>query len=79
MVRYKKNAYGITIGIKYDMALLTSRAKRGRPKKTPRALVVMDHDAIVQNDEQVTFSSDDELQGSIHNIVFDGCDVPVEV
>ena len=70
---------GIAIDEKHDMAVLTPRAKRGRPKNMPRALVVMEHDAIVQNDEQATFSSDDESQGSIYNIVLDGYDVPAEV
>ena len=79
MVRFKKHVLGIAVDDKYDMAVLTPRAKRGRPKNKPRALVVMDHDAIVQYDEQATFSSDDESQGSIYNIVLDGYDVPAEV
>ena len=49
------------------MEVLTLRAKRGRPKNTPRALFVMEHDAIVQNDELSTFNSDDESQTRICN------------
>ena len=64
---------------KHGIPVLTPRAKRCRPKIVPRALVVMEHDEIVQIDEQVTFSSDDESQGSVYNIVLDRCDVQAEV
>ena len=67
---------GISISEKYDMAVLTPRAKRGRPKNIPRAPVVMDHDAIVQNDEQATFSSEDESEASIYSIVLDEYEIP---
>ena len=45
----------------------------------PKDLVVMEHDAIAQKYEQATFSSDDESQASICNIVLDGYHMPTEV
>ena len=70
---------GIDAGEKYDMAILISRAKRRLPKNAPRALVIMEHDAIVQNDEQATFSSDDESEASMHNIVLDEYEITAGV
>ena len=79
MVRFKKHVLGIDADDKYDMAVLTPSGKRGRPKNMPRALAIVEHDAIVQNDEQVTFSSGDESQASTHNIVLDGHGIEAEV
>ena len=79
MARFKKHVLETSTDEKCDMAVLTSRAKRGHHKNVPRALVIVEHDEIVQNDEQATFSSHDESQGSICNIVLDEHDVPAEV
>ena len=64
---------GIATDEKHDMEVLIPRAKRVRPKNITRALVVIKHDEIVQNDEQATFSSHDESEASTNNIVLDRC------
>ena len=48
---------------------LTPTSKRDRPQNVPRDLVVIYHDAIIQNDAQEPFSSDDESGARIFNIV----------
>ena len=53
------------------MSVLTPKPKRVRRKKLPSAFVVMEHDQIVQTEEENAVSSDDESKNSVHDIVVD--------
>ena len=70
---------GIPVSEIYDMIVLTHRAKRGRRKNIPRALVVMEHDPIIQNNGENVYSSDDESELSEHDMVLDEFTIPAEV
>ena len=63
---------------KHGMTVLALRAKakRGRHENASSALVVMEHDQIVQNDEENALSSDDESGASNYDIVLD---IPAKV
>ena len=79
IIRFKKHVLGIPVSEMYDMTVLTPRAKRGRRKNIPRALVVMEHDPIIQNNGENVYSSDDESELSEHDMVLDEFTIPAEV
>ena len=70
---------GADVSEKYAMTVLKPRAKRSQHKNTPRAIVVMQHDQIVQNDEENAFSSYDESKVSINNALLNEFQTPAEV
>ena len=75
-----KHVLGIAESRKYDKTVLKQRDKRGRCENTPTTLVVMEHDQIVQNDEEKAFSSEDEPEATtFYNIVLDEHKTPAEV
>ena len=61
------------------MTLLIPRAKRGRRKNMPSALVDMEHHQLVENDEENSFSLDHEPKESTHNTVLDEYQAPAGV
>ena len=61
------------VGPECDMRVLTTKPKRGRRKKLPSALVVVEHDQIVQTEDKNAVSSDDESKNNVHDIAFDEC------
>ena len=59
------------MSLEYDMKVLTPTPKRDRRKKLQSTLVVMEHDQIVQTEEENAVSSDDESKTSVCGIAFD--------
>ena len=54
------------------MTILTPRAKRGRRKTIPRALVRMEHDSVIQIEEENGISTDENSKLSSYDLVLDG-------
>ena len=72
-VRFKKHVLQLPMHPDHDMRVLAPKPKRGRRKNSQSALVIMEHDPIVQNAEENAMSSDDDSKTSIFDMVLDEC------